>query len=93
MWMDIIIKVPSYKFKFLEGMKLITCNYKTRLSEITRHATWKEQNPMVGYTYANTNRNRHCSVVQTSTMASEYWRTEVKKQISTLMITMNVKIG
>lgn len=47
MWMDIIIKVPSYTFKFLKGMKLITCNYKTRLSEITRHATWREQNPMV----------------------------------------------
>jgi hypothetical protein len=82
----------SAKFKFLKGMKLITCNYKTQLLEITRHATWKEQNPMVGYTYANTIRNKLCSVVQTLTMASKYWRTELKKQISPLMITMNVKI-
>jgi len=29
MWMDIIIKVQSYKCKFLKGMKLITCNYKS----------------------------------------------------------------
>ena len=58
MWLDIIIKVPSYKFKFLNVMKLIACNYKTRLSVITRHATRKEENPVVDYTYANTNRNR-----------------------------------